>query len=200
MAYKCPALPYDADSLEPDMSLKTVMLHYGKHHKGYVDKLNGVIKGTDLDDKDLETIVRSAQENSDQFLFNNAAQVWNHNFFWNSMAPEKCQPSDDMTAAIDRAFDSMSGFKKAFSEAATSQFGSGWCWLVATDKELTIMNTSNADLPLAHGATALLCCDVWEHAYYLDYQNDRGAFVDAFLGNLINWDFAYENLKAQMAT
>ncbi len=195
MAYNLPGLPYDADALEPHMSKKTVLLHYGKHHQGYVDKLNGAVKGSDLEKQPLEAIIQAAHEKSDAFLFNNAAQVWNHNFFWTSMTPERTEPTDELKSAIDKSFDGLDGFKAAFKKAATEQFGSGWVWLAATQEGLTIMKTANADLPLIHGVTPLVCCDVWEHAYYLDYQNERGKFVDAFLSELINWPFVAENWR-----
>lgn len=190
MPYELPPLPYDADALEPHISMQTMVIHSTKHHQGYADKLNGMIEGTELDDQDLSEIIRAAAQKDDQLLFNNAAQVWNHCFFWDSMTPTVTTPSDQLAAAIDDTFDDMAGFKKAFKEAATSQFGSGWSWLVGGADGLEILSTSNASLPLIHGKKALICCDVWEHAYYLDYQNERGKFVDTFLDFLINWDFA----------
>mgnify|MGYP001175074109 CR=1 FL=1 len=193
MAYKLPPLPYDVKALEPHVSAKTMTVHYTKHHKGYVDRLNEMISGTDLEDKSLETIIQTASAKSDQLLFNNAAQAWNHTFFWNSMAPKPSEPSDHLASEIDKAFGGMDGLKRTFKKVATSTFGSGWTWLINGADGLEVISTSNADLPLVHGTDALICCDVWEHAYYLDYQNKRGDFVSAFLENLINWDFAAQN-------
>ena len=194
MPYDLPPLPYDADALEPHISLQTMKLHYGKHHQSYVDTMNTIIKGTDLEDKSLEEIVRASLEGSDRFLFNNASQVWNHNFFWKSMAGQRSEPSDRLSAEIEKAFDGWPGFNRAFKEAATSEFGSGWAWLVKGKSGLKAMSTTDAKTPITEGLTPLLCCDVWEHAYYLDYQNERGDFIDAFLDNLANWEFASENL------
>ena len=196
MAYELPALPYDAAMLEPHISEQTMKLHYGQHHKGYVTKLNKAIEAGDLADAELETIIRTAHEKSDESLFNNAAQVWNHNFFWNSMAPTISEPTGKLAAALKESFGSLSGFKKAFTEAATTEFGSGWAWLVAGSDGLEAISTGDADLPLVHGKTALVCCDVWEHAYYLDYQNERGDFVGVFLEKLIDWEFASKNWAA----
>ncbi len=191
--YKLSPLPYDFDALAPHISEATLRVHHGKHHRGYVDKLNAAVKDTDLAGKPLEEVIQAAREKSDQDLFNNAAQVWNHDFFWKSMSPGDSKPSDGLTAAIEEAFEDMAGFKKAFKEAATRQFGSGWAWLVADAGTLELESTGNAELPLALGTVPLICCDVWEHAYYLDYQNTRTDFVDAFLDHLVNWDFASEN-------
>tara|TARA_R110002110_G_scaffold87243_10_gene227516 strand:+ start:267 stop:854 length:588 start_codon:yes stop_codon:yes gene_type:complete len=193
--YELPSLPYAPDALAPHISERTISFHYGKHHQGYVDKLNAAVEDSDLEDKSLEDIIHAAKERSDQGLFNNAAQVWNHNFFWNSMSPDETSPSDALSAALDDAFGGVAGFNDAFKAAATGQFGSGWAWLVAGKNGLEVKSTSDADLPLAHGERALICCDVWEHAYYLDYQNARPDFVDVFLDKLINWDFASKNLE-----
>ena len=193
MTFTLTPLPYDFAALEPHVSERTMRFHHDKHHRGYVDKMNGTIEGTSLENEDLETVIRAAREEEDQPLFNNAAQVWNHNFFWTSMAPKRTEPTPALAHAIDEAFGGMSAFRKSFSEAATGQFGSGWAWLVTGGDGLAVMSTSDADLPLMHGRTALVCCDVWEHAYYLDYQNERDKFVDAFLDNLINWDFVVRN-------
>ena len=192
--YELPPLPYAADALAPHISEKTISFHYGKHHQGYVDKLNAAIGDGDLKGKSLEDIVLAAKERSDKGLFNNAAQIWNHNFFWNSMSPAATSPSGALANAIDDAFGGVEGFNEKFTAVATGHFGSGWAWLVAGKNGLEIKSTSDADLPLAHGERALLCCDVWEHAYYLDYQNARPAFVGVFLKELINWDFAAENM------
>lgn len=195
MAIELLPLPYDSDALAPHISEKTMKFHHGKHHKSYVEKTNKGIEGTKLDGRPLEEIIEHAARDNDTSLFNPAAQVWNHNFFWQSMSPEKTSPSEEMSEAIEKAFGDLDGFRQAFKECATGQFGSGWAWLVAGDDGLEVMSTSDADLPLIKGPTPLLTCDVWEHAYYLDYQNERGKFVEAFLENLINWDFAAENLK-----
>lgn len=196
MAYQLPTLPYDADMLEPDMSVETVIVHYSKHHQGYVDKLNAVIAGTDQEDQSLESIIEHAQETQDTYLFNNTAQIWNHNYFWNSISPDRTEPSKTLQKALDAAFGSLDGFHKEFKNAATSLFGSGWTWLIQSKSGLKILNTANADLPLSHGLKPLVCCDVWEHAYYLDHKNKRDEYVDTFLKHLINWEFVSENLSA----
>tara|TARA_R110000868_G_scaffold61059_4_gene185706 strand:+ start:3369 stop:3959 length:591 start_codon:yes stop_codon:yes gene_type:complete len=194
--FKLSPLPYDFDALAPHISEATLKVHYGKHHQGYVDKLNAAVEGTELEGTSLEEIIQAAREKPDQGLFNNAAQVWNHDFFWKSMSPDDSKPSDDLAAAIEKAFGDTDGFKKAFKEAATGRFGSGWAWLVADSGTLEVESTGNAELPLALGSVPLICCDVWEHAYYLDYQNRRPDFVDAFLDHLIDWDFASRNWQA----
>ncbi len=193
MSFELMALPYAEDALEPHISANTMSFHYGKHHKGYVDKMNDAINGTDMDGMSLEEVIAKAKKDGNQGLFNSAAQTWNHDFFWKSMSPGSTAPSGDLAAAIDKAFGGVEEFGKAFKTCATGQFGSGWAWLVADGDGLAVMGTANADLPLVQDKTALLTCDVWEHAYYLDYQNKRDAFVDVFLNNLINWDFAQEN-------
>jgi len=196
MTFQLEPLPFEPDALEPHISEKTMSYHYGKHHQGYVDKLNGLIEGTDLQgESDLVAIFEVARERDDQNLFNNAAQVWNHNFFWKSMSPRRSAPADGLAAAIKNTFGGLDLFKKAFKCAATNEFGSGWAWLAVGSDGLEVMSTTDAKPALVCGKTPLLTCDVWEHAYYLDYQNDRGAFVDAYLENLVNWDFAGENWK-----
>jgi Fe-Mn family superoxide dismutase len=196
MAFELPALPYAKDALEPHMSANTFDFHHGKHHNTYVVNLNGMIEGTDMASQSLEEIIKaSAGDASKAGIFNNAAQVWNHTFFWNSMSPNGGgAPSGDLVAKIDAAFGGLDGFKEAFKNAGATQFGSGWAWLVAEGGELKITKTPNAETPLTTGATPLVCCDVWEHAYYLDYQNRRPDFLQVFLDNLINWDFAAANL------
>lgn len=194
MAFELAPLPYDFDALEPHISARTMKVHHDKHHQGYVTKTNGLIEGTDLESRDIETVIRTARDKSDRPLFNNAAQVWNHDFFWTSMTPKnRTEPTPELAHAIDDAFGGMSGFRKIFKDVATGEFGSGWAWLVVGDDGLEVMSTSDADLPLVHGKVPLICCDVWEHAYYLDYQNERGKFVDGYLENLLNWEFAVEN-------
>ena len=196
MAITLPELPYKTSALAPHISKKTVEFHYGKHTRGYVDKMNAAIKGTDLDDAELEEIVRAAAANGDQGLFNNAAQSWNHIFYWDSMKPRGGgKPKGDLSAAINDAFGDFASFQKAFSQAGAGLFGSGWVWLVHSGGKLEIVKTTNANTPLTQdGVTPLLTMDVWEHAYYLDQQNNRGAYIDAFVNKLGNWDFASENL------
>ena len=197
MSIEFPTLPYTTNALEPHVSARTLEHHHGKHHKGYVDKLNGAITGTAYEDHSLEAIIMAAHEASDTGIFNNAAQSWNHTFLWSSMSPAGGgDPSGPLADAIVDRFGSVQRFRDDFKAAALAQFGSGWTWLVRTDTGLDIVSTGNADTPLVHGVTPLLTLDVWEHAYYLDYQNKRDAYVDVFLSNLINWDFAAENYAA----
>jgi Fe-Mn family superoxide dismutase len=193
MAFELPALPYSRDALAPHISEETLDYHYGKHHASYVDKLNAAIEGTDLADKSLEEIIRSA----DGGLFNNAAQVWNHTFYWNSLSPEGGgAPAGALAQAIDKAFGSLEAFREAFNEKATGNFGSGWTWLVQNaDGGLAIVNTDDAGTPITEeGVTPLLTCDVWEHAYYIDYRNARPKYLEAFW-HLVNWKFAAANMK-----
>jgi Fe-Mn family superoxide dismutase len=195
MAIALPDLPYALDALEPHMSEKTLQFHYGKHHKGYVDKTNGMIEGTEFENLALEDIIqKSAIDQAQAGLFNNSAQVWNHTFFWNCMSPNGGPPSGDIAKALDKAFGGLDSFKKEFAAAATGRFGSGWAWVVLNDGKLEIMSTPNADTPMVKGLTPLLTCDVWEHAYYLDYQNARAKFVEVFLDKLVNWEFVAEQL------
>ena len=196
MAYTLPPLPYAETALEPHISAQTLSFHYGKHHQTYVTNLNKLIEGTDMAAMALEDIIkRAAKDSALSGVFNNAAQVWNHTFYWHCMKPNGGgTPTGKIAELIDRDFGSFDAFKEQFKQAAISQFGSGWAWLVHKDHKLSIMKTGNADLPLAHDATALLTCDVWEHAYYLDYQNRRPDYVETFLQQLVNWDFANENL------
>ena len=197
MAFELPALPYEKNALEPHMSANTFDFHHGKHHNTYVVNLNGLLDGSDLAGKSLEEIIMAtAGDVGKAGMFNNAAQVWNHTFFWNSMKPGGGgAPSGDLAAKIDEAFGSLDGFKDAFKQAGATQFGSGWAWLVVGDGgKLEVVKTPNAENPMTQGKTPLLTCDVWEHAYYLDYQNRRPDFLAAFLDSLVNWDFAAENL------
>ena len=196
MAFELPALPYAKDALEPHMSAQTFDFHHGKHHNTYVVNLNNMVDGTDLAGKSLEDIIKAvAGDASKAGIFNNAAQVWNHTFFWNCMKPNGGgAPTGDLAAKIDAAFGSFDKFKEEFKTAGMTQFGSGWAWLVVEGGDLKIVKTANADTPLAHGQTALLTVDVWEHAYYLDFQNRRPDFIQSFLDNLVNWDFVAENL------
>ncbi|TVQ41487.1 MAG: superoxide dismutase [Fe] [Wenzhouxiangella sp.] len=191
MAFNLPALPYAKNALEPHISAETLEFHYGKHHQTYVDKLNGLVDGTDLADKSLEDIVRS----SDGGVFNNAAQVWNHTFYWHCLSPNGGgEPQGKLAELISRDFGSFAEFKSKFTETAINTFGSGWAWLVQSpDGKLEITSTSNAQTPLTGSAKPLLTCDVWEHAYYIDYRNARPKYMDAFW-NLVNWEFVTANL------
>ena len=194
MSIELPPLPYAMDALAPTMSQETLEYHYGKHHQTYVTNLNKMIADTELADKSLEEIILAAEPGP---VFNNAAQVWNHTFFWNSLTPSGGgAPSGPIAEAIDSSFGSYDDFRTKFAEAAAGQFGSGWAWLVKTDSGLEIVKTANADLPLKHGQQALLTIDVWEHAYYIDYRNARPKYIDAFLDDLLNWEFANQNFGA----
>jgi Fe-Mn family superoxide dismutase len=196
MAIQLPNLPYAENALEPHYSAKTISFHYGKHHKAYVDNLNKLAAGTPLEGKTLEQIVMaSAGDSSRVGMFNNAAQVWNHTFFWNCMKPSGGgRPKGELAQRIDQAFGSYEKFAEQFKAAAVGRFGSGWGWLVVDGGTLKIVSTANADTPMASKQAALLTVDVWEHAYYLDYQNRRPDFVQAFLDHLVNWDFVAGNL------
>ena len=191
MAFELPPLPYAQDALAPHMSAETLEYHYGKHHKTYVDNLNKAVDGTPDADASLESIIMKAEGP----LFNNAAQVWNHTFFWNGLTPNGGgQPTGAIAARIDADFGGYDAFRAQITDAGLTQFGSGWAWLVEQDGKLAVMKTPNADLPMKHGAKALWTCDVWEHAYYIDYRNARAKFIDVVLDNLINWDFVNANL------
>ena len=197
MSIELPDLPYAADALEPHVSAETLGFHHGKHHKAYVDKLNAAIGGTQYEGQALETIIAASHEAADAGVFNNAAQIWNHTFLWNSMSPDGGgEPEGALAEAINASFGDLAGFREKFKASAMGQFGSGWTWLVSKGGALDIMSTGNAETPLTDGITALLTLDVWEHAYYLDYQNRRDAYIDAFLGELINWEFAAQNYDA----
>ena len=197
MSIEFPALPYAIDALEPHVSARTFEYHHGKHHKAYVDKLNAAIVGTDYAEQSLEEIITSAFAAGDTGVFNNAAQAWNHTFLWHSMSPNGGgSPDGDLADAINETFGDLAGFREAFKAAALGQFGSGWAWLVKTDNGVAIETSGNADTPLTGNNTPLLTLDVWEHAYYLDYQNKRDAYIDAFLDELINWEFAAANFAA----
>ena len=191
-----PELPYGKSALDPHVSERTLEFHHGKHHATYVNNANNMIKDTPLADAALEEIIDAAAADAEKTgLFNNAAQVWNHTFFWNSMSPSGGgQPSGEIARRIDADFGSYDKFREAFLTAATTQFGSGWAWLVENGGKLEVTKTANADTPLVHGKKPLLTIDVWEHAYYLDYQNRRPDFVNAFLDHLANWEFAESNL------
>nr|WP_136249810.1 Fe-Mn family superoxide dismutase [Ningiella ruwaisensis] len=194
MAFELPALPYEKNALEPHISAETLEFHYGKHHATYVTKLNGLIEGTDYADKSLEEIVKS----SDGGVFNNAAQIWNHTFYWHSLSPNGGgEPSGALADAINAKWGSFADFKSAFNDKAVNNFGSSWTWLVKTaDGGLDIVNTSNAGTPITEvGLTPLLTVDLWEHAYYIDYRNVRPNYLEGFWA-LANWDFASENFAA----
>lgn len=190
-------LPFAQNALDPYVSEQTLSFHYGKHHQAYVDNLNKLINGTSLAGQSLESIIHETAGVEDKTaIFNNAAQVWNHTFFWNSMKPGGGgKPAGRMLELVENSFGDFGAFKNAFIEAAGNQFGSGWIWLLQEADTLIIVKTSNADTPAAHNQTALLTCDVWEHAYYLDYQNRRKDFVEAFVDHLANWEFAASQLK-----
>ena len=192
MKHELPPLPYAMDALQPHISQETLEFHYGKHHQAYVNNLNGMIEGTEWENASLEEIIEKAPAGP---VFNNAAQIWNHTFYWNSMSPNGGgEPSGAVADAINEAFGSFEEFKKQFGARAAGNFGSGWTWLVANaDGSVAIENTSNAGSPLTNGQKPLLTCDVWEHAYYIDYRNARPAYVEAWW-NLVNWDFANANL------
>ncbi|MGE4221683.1 MAG: superoxide dismutase [Alphaproteobacteria bacterium] len=196
MPFELMPLPYAHDALEPHISKRTMEFHHDKHHKAYVDKTNELIAGTALESKPLEEIVLKAHRDKDQMLFNQSGQVWNHDFFWNSMTPGGGKPKGDMLARLEKDFGSYDEFAKAFKAKATGQFGSGWAWLVqGKDGKLAAVNTPNGVPAFVEHGTPLLTIDVWEHAYYLDYQNRRPDFVDVFLNSLANWDFAASRLK-----
>ena len=191
MVHELNTLPFAYNALEPMMSEETLHYHHDKHHAGYVAKLNGLIKGTPYESKTLEEIIKSA----DGPIFNNAAQVYNHDFFWNSLSPKVTNPSETLLAMIDKEFGSIENFKESFIEKAISLFGSGWVWLcINQNNTLSIETTSNADTPICKGLKPLLTCDVWEHAYYIDYRNVRPDYLENWW-RLINWDFASANLK-----
>jgi len=195
--FTLPPLPYKDDALAPTITAHTLSFHYGKHHKAYVDNLNKLVEGKKYATMTLEDVVKaSAKEAADAGVFNNAAQVWNHTFYWNSMKPGGGgSPTGKLLEKIVADFGSFDAFKTQFSDAAKTQFGSGWAWLVLDGGKLKVTKTGNADTPLAHGQKAILTCDVWEHAYYLDFQNRRPDYVAAFLDKLVNWDFAAANLS-----
>jgi Fe-Mn family superoxide dismutase len=196
MAFTLPPLPYTKNALAPHISEQTLEFHYGKHHQTYVTNLNNFVQGTENELKSLEDLIKLSSAKADMVgIFNNAAQVWNHTFFWNCMKPNGGgAPTSVLETKINASFGSYEKFAADFKQAALAQFGSGWAWLVQDGNDLKITKTANADLPMAHNQKALLTCDVWEHAYYLDYQNRRADFVQTFLDYLVNWDFVSQNL------
>ena len=190
------ALPYPENSLEPYISARTISFHFGKHHKGYVKKLTDLIQGTPFASKSLKDIIKETAGKADKVgIFNNAAQVWNHTFYWQSMKPKGGgQPKEKLLKMIQKDFGSFDKFKETFAQTAAGQFGSGWAWLIYDGDKLAVTSTSNADTPIAYGKKPLLTIDVWEHAYYLDYQNRRADYIAAFMEHLVNWDFAEANI------
>jgi superoxide dismutase, Fe-Mn family len=198
MAFELPPLPYGKDALEPHTSARTLEFHHDKHHQAYVTNLNNLTKDTPLASQSLEAVIQAtAKDEAKVGIFNNAAQVWNHTFFWHCMKPGGGgKPAGDVAQAIDKSFGSLDKFKDEFKNACVTQFGSGWGWLVRDGATLKITKTANAVNPLSQGQTALLTCDVWEHAYYLDYQNRRPDFVQTFLDHLVNWDHVARLLKS----
>ncbi len=190
-----PPLPYAENALEPVITAKTISFHYGKHHKGYVDNLNKLIAGTEYADLSLEKIITSTAGKPEKTaIFNNAAQTWNHTFYWNSLTPKGGgEPPAALKQKIEASFGSVDACKKELASASVSQFGSGWAWLVLESGVLKVVKTANADIPMTMGFTPILTIDVWEHAYYLDYQNRRADYANAVLDKLINWEFALQN-------
>ena len=193
-------LPWGESALEPVISAKTISFHYGKHHKAYVDTLNTLVKGTSFEDMKLEKIVQATagKDGADEKkIFNNAGQVWNHDFYWRSLAPKPGKPSSKLAEAIARDFESPDKLIAQLAEAGKTQFGSGWAWLVSKGGKLSIEKTANAENPMSKGINCLLTVDVWEHAYYLDYQNARPKYLEEVLGKILNWDFASQNLDRE---
>lgn len=199
MTFEQSKLPYAYDALEPAISAETMKLHYGKHHAGYVDKLNEAVKDTDLEGKSLEEVIQWAASDADRKgVFDNAAQAWNHAFFWECMSPNGGgKPDGALMRDIESAFGSYKDFRKKFLDAGAGQFGSGWVWLVMENGKLAVVSTSNADTPLTRAQQPLLTCDVWEHAYYLDYRNERPDFLETFIDKLVNWEFVAEQFASQ---
>src|SRR5438045_4709514 len=189
--FNLPPLPYPEDALEPVISAETLALHHGKHHKKYVDTMNELLATSDVRGSTLEDVVRSSQGK----LFNNAAQAWNHQFYWHSLAPKAAPPSAAMRQRLERDFGTYEKFVEQFAAAADGQFGSGWAWLIDKDGRLQVLATANAETPMARGVRCLLTLDVWEHAYYVDYRNQRERYVQAVIEKRLNWEFAEENLK-----
>lgn len=193
MAISLIALPYSHEALVPHISAQTLKLHHGAHHKGYVDKTNAAIAGTGLEQADLNEIVKTAKSEGKQALFNNAAQAWNHGFYWHSLSPRPSQPSAELAQAIERDFGSSDAMIAKLKDEGAGHFASGWAWLVAEDGRLKVISTHDADTPITGAANPLLTVDVWEHAYYLDVQNKRPDYLAAVVDNVLNWEFASEN-------
>jgi Fe-Mn family superoxide dismutase len=202
VAFELSPLPYAKDALAPHMSAETLEYHHDKHHRAYVDTLNELVAGTALAERSLEDIISiTSKDAAKASIFNNAAQTWNHDFFWRSMRPNGGgEPTDgDLLSRIDRAFGGFDKLREAFAEAAKTEFGSGWAWIILDRGKLKVIKTSNADNPIAHHQVPLVACDVWEHAYYIDYRNRRPDFVAAFLDHLIDWEYAAQNLARHVA-
>ncbi|MBO0351943.1 superoxide dismutase [Phormidium pseudopriestleyi FRX01] len=197
MTYELPPLPFDYTALEPHVSKSTLEFHHDKHHAAYVKKYNDMVKGTDMESKSIEEVIKATYNDSSKAgIFNNAAQAWNHTFYWNCIKPSGGgKPSGALADKIAADFGSFDKFKEEFANAAATQFGSGWAWLVLDKGTLKVAKTSNAENPIAMGLTPLLTIDVWEHAYYLDYQNKRPDYIETFISSLINWDFVAEQMK-----
>ena len=198
MTHKLPDLPYALDALTPHISQETLELHHGKHHQTYITNLNKLLEGSDLSSCTLEEVIHKTAKKVEHIgIFNNAAQVWNHTFYWNCLSPNGGgKPTGTLKEMIDSAFGSYENFKTEFKTACLTQFGSGWAWLVQDGNSVKIVKTPNADTPLTDGVKPLLTCDVWEHAYYVDFRNRRPDYVDTFLNHLVNWDFAASQLSA----
>jgi Fe-Mn family superoxide dismutase len=194
--FSVPPLPYKDDALSPVISTNTIGFHYGKHHKGYADNLNKLAKGTEFESMTLENVVLKAHKEKNTAIFNNAAQIWNHTFYWNSMKPNGGgKPNGKLLDKINESFGNWDNFRKSFAETTVSQFGTGWGWICVDKKgKLVITKTGDAEVPMTNKLKPLLTIDVWEHAYYLDYQNRRAAYVDAVIDKLLNWEFAEKNL------
>lgn len=189
--FELPPLPYAEDALAPVISAETLSLHHGKHHKKYIDTMNELLAKEHVRGTTLEDVVRSSQGK----LFNNAAQAWNHDFYWKSLSPKSAAPSGALKQRLERDFGSYEKFVDKFAQAAIGQFGSGWAWLVDKNGKLEVLATANADTPMAHGTRCLLTLDVWEHAYYVDYRNQREKYVQAVIEKRLNWEFAEQNLN-----
>ena len=198
MAFTLPDLPFDRNALDPHMSAETFEFHHGKHHKAYVDKANGLLGDTDLEGASLIEVIRAAHQRGDKSLFNNTAQIWNHSFFWQCLAPAgSTRPSGKLRDMISSDFGGEQQLLDQLSKESVNHFASGWGWLILNNGKLEVTSLHDADTPVAHGMTPLLTIDVWEHAYYIDYRNDRAKFVKSVLENIINWDFVAQNLDGE---
>lgn len=198
MAFTLPDLPFERDALGPHMSAETLEFHHGKHHRAYVDKANGLIDGTELQDRPLTEVIRAAKERGDKPLFNNVAQIWNHSFFWQCLAPERStRPSGKLRDLINSDFGGEQQLLDQLATESINHFASGWGWLILNNGKLEITSLHDADTPVAHDMTPLLTIDVWEHAYYIDYRNDRAKFVKTVLDKIVNWDFVARNLDGE---
>lgn len=201
MAFILPELPFDRSALAPNMSAETLDFHHGKHHQAYVDKVNELIGDTDLEAACLTEVIRAAHERKDKSLFNNSAQIWNHSFFWQCLAPAgSTRPSGKLREKINRDFGGEQALLEKLAKESIGHFASGWAWLILNQDKLEVTSLHDADTPVAHGLTPLLTIDLWEHAYYIDYRNDRAGYVKVVLENIINWDFAAQNLDGQGAS